>query len=49
VACVDAICEVELDGRVGFCDLEVSTNPRAGSGRITAAVRAAMADGVSHR
>ena len=49
VACIDAICEVELDGRLGFCDLEVSTNPRGGSGRVTAAVRATMQDGVSRR
>lgn len=49
VACIDAICEVELDGRVGFCDLEVSTNPRAGTGPVTAALRANMVDGVSRR
>jgi hypothetical protein len=49
IACVDAFCEVELDGRVGFCDLEVSTNPRRGSGPVTAALRAATADGLSRR
>lgn len=49
VACVDAICEVELDGRLGFCDLEVSTNPRGGTGPVTAGLRVAMADGVSRR
>jgi hypothetical protein len=49
VACVDAICEVEIDGRPGFCDLEVSTNPRAGNGPITAAVRANTVDGLSQR
>jgi hypothetical protein len=49
VACVDAICEVEVDGQPGFCDLEVSTNPRAGAGPVTAALLATTADGASHR
>lgn len=49
VACVDAFCEVEHDGRIGFCDLEVSTNPRGGSGPITAALRATAVDGLSRR
>lgn len=49
VACVDALCEIELEGRRGFCDLEVSTNPRGGAGPVTAALRAALADGLSHR
>jgi hypothetical protein len=49
VACVDAFCEVRHDGRVGFCDLEVSTNPRGGVGPITAALRATRVDGLSHR
>ena len=47
VACVDAICEVEIEGRRGFCDLEVSTNPRAGSGPITTALRANLQQGPS--
>ena len=46
---VDAICEIEIDGRPGFCDLAVSTNPRAGSGPITAAARATTQDGLSRR
>ncbi|MCK9248006.1 MAG: hypothetical protein M0P31_03395 [Solirubrobacteraceae bacterium] len=46
---VDAICELERDGRRGFCDLAVSTNPRAGRGPITAALRATNVDGLSHR
>jgi hypothetical protein len=46
---VDSICEVEVDGRPGFCDFELSTNPRAGAGPITAALRAVNVDGVSHR
>lgn len=49
IACVDAFCEVEHEGRLGFCDLEVSTNPRAGAGPITAALRATNVDGLSKR
>ena len=49
VACVDAICEVDHAGMSGFCDLEVSTNPRGGSGPVTAALRAVHTDGVSRR
>jgi hypothetical protein len=49
VGCVDSICELERDGRAGFCDLEVSTNPRAGTAPIRTAVRANNADGLSHR
>jgi hypothetical protein len=49
VACVDGICAVEVEGRRGFCDLEVSTNPRAGSGPVTTAVRAINSDGLSRR
>ncbi|MGE4426656.1 MAG: hypothetical protein AB7G37_09420 [Solirubrobacteraceae bacterium] len=46
---VDAICELVRDGRRGFCDLAVSTNPRAGHGPITAALRATSVDGLSRR
>jgi hypothetical protein len=46
---IDAICEIEVDGKPGFCDLAVSTNPRAGSGPITTALRATSADGLSCR
>ncbi|WP_320671852.1 DUF7065 domain-containing protein [Patulibacter defluvii] len=49
VAVVDAICPLERDGRRGFCDLEVSTNPRGGAGPITAALRANVSDGRSRR
>jgi hypothetical protein len=49
VACVDAFCEVRHAGLVGFCDLEVSTNPRAGAGPVTAALRATSVDGLSRR
>lgn len=46
---VDSICEIEIGGKPGFCDLEVSTNPRAGRGPVTAALRAINVDGVSYR
>jgi len=49
VVSVDAICPIEIDGRRGFCDLEVSTNPRAGTAPLTAAMRANRADGLSRR
>ncbi len=49
VACVDALCEIELEGKRGFCDLEVSTNPRGGAGPITAALRATLQQGLSMR
>jgi hypothetical protein len=46
---VDAICEIEHAGRTGFCCLEASTNPRAGTAPIQTALRAAIDDGVSRR
>jgi hypothetical protein len=49
VADVDNLCEIEIDGKSGFCDFEISTNPRAGSGPVTTALRAANTDGVSRR
>lgn len=49
VVSIDAICPIEIDGRRGFCDLEVSTNPRAGTAPLTAAMRANMTDGLSRR
>ncbi|WP_354698948.1 hypothetical protein DSM112329_04647 [Paraconexibacter sp. AEG42_29] len=49
VSCIDAICEVERDGRVGFCDLEVTSNPRAGTGPVTVALLANTTEGFSHR
>jgi hypothetical protein len=36
VAWVDAVGRAELGGRTGFCDVEMSTNPRAGAGPVTA-------------
>jgi hypothetical protein len=47
VADIDSICEVEVGGHSGFCDLEVSSNPRRGTGPVTAAVRANMAEGLT--
>jgi hypothetical protein len=46
---VDTLCEIEINGAPGFCDLEMSTNPRAGSGPITTALRATNVDGISRR
>jgi hypothetical protein len=43
---VDSLCEVTLDdGRTGFCDFEISTNPRAGTREVKVAKRAAIVDG----
>jgi hypothetical protein len=49
VADVDNLCQIEVDGKPGFCDFEISTNPRAGGGPVTAALRAANVDGISRR
>jgi len=49
VGVIDAICELERDGRAGFCDLEVSTNPRGGTRPIVTAVRANNTPGLSQR
>jgi hypothetical protein len=46
---VESFCEIEIDGKPGFCDMEVSTNPRRGTGPITAALKATNVDGVSRR
>jgi hypothetical protein len=46
---VDAICELEHAGHAGFCCLEASTNPRAGTAPIRTALRAALVDGLSRR
>jgi hypothetical protein len=47
--CVDTLCEVEWNGLRGFCDLEMSTNPRAGTGPISGLVRAGNQNGLSTR
>lgn len=49
VCVVDSICELERDGHVGFCDLEISTNPRLGTAPIRTALRATNVDGLSLR
>ena len=49
IACVDELCTFEYGGRQGFCDFEISTNPRGGSGPVTALVRATMENGLSRR
>lgn len=49
IACIDQLCLVEYQGRQGFCDFEISTNPRAGSADIKALVRATMQSGLSQR
>ena len=49
VTCLDNICEVTVEGRQGFCDLELSTNPRAGQAPLTLAVGAATENGLSRR
>ena len=49
VGVVDSICELEYQGLAGFCDLEISTNPRRGSMPIRTAVRAVNVEGLSHR
>lgn len=47
IACVDAICAIEHDGERGFCDLEVSTNPRAGGAAVTQSLLATIEEGLS--
>jgi hypothetical protein len=49
VACVDTLCEVEHEGLIGACDFEISTNPRAGGGRVVTVLRAAAEDGLTKR
>jgi hypothetical protein len=49
LASIDGIGPVSVGGRRGFCDLEISTNPRAGTGPVLTAVRAAHVDGLSSR
>jgi hypothetical protein len=49
VAWIDGICRVRHDGRQGSCDLEISTNPRNGSGPVTLALKAVADDGLTTR
>ena len=46
---VDVICTTEWNGRTGFCNAEISTNPRLGSAPIKVALNANMEDGFSSR
>ena len=46
---LDGMCEVEWNGRRGFCDLEISTNPRAGTAPVLPPIRATMEQGLSRR
>ena len=34
IATVDELCRVDLDGRPGYCDFEITTNPRNGRGTV---------------
>jgi len=49
VVSMDNICAVSVDGRRGFCDLELSTNPRGGTRPLTLALGAALQDGLTER
>jgi hypothetical protein len=49
VAWVDELCEVEHDGRIGYCDFEISTNPRMGTAPVRLCLAAAAADGLHPR
>jgi hypothetical protein len=46
IACLDVMCEAECDGMIGYCDGEISTNPRLGNAPITLAMRADIGDGL---
>ena len=39
------ICDAEGHGLQGYCDAEISNNPRAGKGPVLAALNATMIDG----
>jgi hypothetical protein len=50
VVWIDSLCEVVLDdGRTGYCDFEISNNPRGGTREIGLAMRAALDNGWSTR
>lgn len=46
IACLDVMCEAECDGMIGYCDGEISTNPRLGNSPVTLAMRADIGDGL---
>ncbi len=47
IATVDELCRVDLDGRPGYCDFEITTNPRNGSGPLSGLVRATHREGLT--
>lgn len=49
IACIDELCTFEYQGAKGFCDFEITTNPRNGSGPVSALIRATDQDGISRR
>jgi hypothetical protein len=46
IACLDTVCEAECNGMIGFCDGEISTNPRFGEHPVTLALRADIGEGL---
>jgi hypothetical protein len=46
IACLDTVCEAECNGLSGFCDGEISTNPRFGEHPVTLALRADIGQGL---
>ena len=49
IAAVDSICLFEYGGKTGFGDFEITNNPRQGSRRINAPLRAFDGDGLGQR
>ena len=49
IASVDQLCVAEHRGQTGFCVLEMTNNPRNGSGPILASIQACNVDGLSQR
>jgi hypothetical protein len=49
VAWVDELCEVTHDGRTGYCDFEISNNPRMGSAPVHVSLRAGNTNGLTKR
>jgi hypothetical protein len=49
LANVDTLCTIDYEGMRGFCDFEISSNPRNGTAPITALLRATDTDGLSRR
>jgi hypothetical protein len=47
VVMVEMMCEAEGHGLTGYCDAEISTNPRNGTGPVHLALNAATTDGFS--